>query len=81
MRILVVDDDDTLRLTLRSVLETRGYEVVEAENGEKAVELVEAGGGFQFVILDVNMPKMSGLEALEKIKQISPTTFCLILTA
>ena len=40
MRILVVDDDDTLRLTVRSTLETRGYTVVEAEDGEEAVKKV-----------------------------------------
>jgi two-component system response regulator HydG len=82
MRILVVDDDETLRMTVRSTLETRGYTVVEADDGEEAVKRVMGSSApFDFVIMDVNMPKLSGIDALEKIKEISPSTFCLILTA
>jgi DNA-binding NtrC family response regulator len=81
MRILVVDDDETLRLTVRSTLETRGYAVEEAEDGEEAVKKVSEAGPFDFVIMDVNMPKLSGIEALEKIKEFSPATVVLILTA
>jgi len=81
MRILVVDDDDTLRLTVRATLETRGYAVLEAEDGLQAVEMVEKQGPFDFVILDVNMPRMSGIEALGRIKELSPATFCLVMTA
>lgn len=81
MRVLVVDDDETLRLTVRSALESRDYQVDEAEDGEQAVALVETSGPYAAVLLDVNMPKMSGLEALQRIKELSPTTFCLILTA
>ena len=85
MRILVVDDDQTLRLTVRTALETRGYRVNEAEDGAQAVSMIQAGlekgVSYDAAILDVNMPKLSGLEALEKIKEISPQTFCLILTA
>ena len=85
-RILVVDDDDTLRFSLRSILETRGYEVEEAIDGIDAVEKIqkiatEGGSPFDAVILDVNMPRMNGLEALTKIKEISPSTFCFMLTA
>ena len=81
MRTLVVDDDETLRLTVRSVLESRGYEVHEASDGQHALEMVEAKGPYEAVILDVNMPRMSGLEALTRIKEHNPSTFCLVLTA
>jgi len=81
MRVLVVDDDETLRLTVRSTLESREYHVDEAEDGERAVAMVEQNGPYDAVLLDVNMPKMSGIEALQKIKELSPTTFCLIMTA
>jgi two-component system, NtrC family, response regulator HydG len=81
MRILVVDDDDTLRLTIRAALETRKYRVDEAPDGMLAVRMVKERGPYDAVILDVNMPKMSGLEALAKIKEASPATFCLVLTA
>jgi two-component system response regulator HydG len=81
MRILVVDDDDTLRLTVRTTLEMHAFQVDEAEDGQHAVEMVQASGPYDAVLLDVNMPRMSGLEALAKIKELSPSTFCLILTA
>jgi DNA-binding NtrC family response regulator len=81
MRALVVDDEETLRLTVRAVLESMGYYVDEAENGRQAVDFVTANETYDAVILDVNMPEMSGIEALEKIKEISPQTFCLMVTA
>ena len=81
LKILVVDDDETLRLTLKSTLQTRKYEVDEAVDGLEACEKVIKQGPYDAVILDVNMPKMSGLEALSKIKSIAPQTFCIILTA
>jgi two-component system response regulator HydG len=81
MRVLVVDDDATLRLTVRSTLESRDYQVDEAEDGEQAVAKVQAGKPYDAVLLDVNMPKMSGLDALAKIKDVSPGTFCLMMTA
>ena len=59
MRVLVVDDDATLRLTVRATLESRDYQVDEAEDGEQAVAKVETSGPYDAVLLDVNMPKMS----------------------
>lgn len=81
LKILVVDDDDTLRLTVRAICETRGYRVEEAENGLEAVEMCEKYGPYDAVILDVNMPKMNGLDALGRIKELNPRTFIIILTA
>ncbi len=81
LKILVVDDDPTLRLTVKMPLERRGYEVDEAEDGEKAVRMCQELGPYDFVILDVNMPKVNGIEAMGQIKEISPRTFCIILTA
>lgn len=81
LKILLVDDDDALRMTVRAALETRQYNVEEAENGEAALEVFEKNGPFDFVILDVNMPRMNGLDALARIKEINPKTCCLILTA
>jgi DNA-binding NtrC family response regulator len=85
LRVLVVDDDETLRMTIRACLLTRGYEVSEAADGVEALEVIEKqraqGNPFEVVILDVNMPRMSGIEALSKIKQQNPATLCLVLTA
>lgn len=80
-KFLVVDDDDTLRLTVRAALEIRGYQVEEAENGEEAIVKVKAGGDYDFIFLDVNMPKINGLEALAQIKTIRPQTVCFVMTA
>ena len=82
MKFLIVDDDATLRLTVRAALETRGYHVEEAGDGEEAIIKVQANPShFDAVILDVNMPKVNGIDALERIKEINPSIFCLVLTA
>lgn len=81
LTILVVDDDATLRLTVRAALSVRGYKVEEAGDGAEAVEMCRLNGPYDAVILDVNMPKMNGLEALSQIKEMNPKTFCIILTA
>lgn len=79
-RLLVVDDDKTLRENLAQELAYHGYEVFLAENGQVAVEMVKTQS-FSAVFLDVNMPVMNGIDALKKIKEVSPETFCLMLTA
>jgi len=81
MRILVVDDDETLRLTLRTALESRGHTVEEATDGAIAVEMVKTKGPYAAVIMDVNMPQMSGIEALGRIKDLNPETLVLMVTA
>ena len=81
LKILVVDDDPTLRLTVRAALSVRDYVVHEAPDGQEAVAMCERQGPYDAVILDVNMPKMNGLEALCHIKEKNPKTFCIILTA
>jgi DNA-binding NtrC family response regulator len=80
-RILVVDDDAILRMAVRVPLQSRGYSVVEAEDGLQALDVWESEGPFNAVILDVNMPGKGGLEVLETIKQKAPETVCLMLTA
>lgn len=81
MKVLVVDDDETLRLSLCFTLETRGHLVDEACDGESAIAMVEQSSDYGAVILDVNMPKLDGIAALEKVKQINPKVCCIILTA
>ncbi|HEX5044906.1 MAG TPA: response regulator [Candidatus Polarisedimenticolaceae bacterium] len=66
-RILVVDDDPEIRSLTRLVLEGEGYLVDEAEDGEAAVARALAGD-LDLVLLDVNMPKMSGWETLRVLK-------------
>ena len=69
--ILVVDDEKNIRRTLRMVLEGEGYEVEEAPAAEEGLRRVEEGG-IDLMILDVRLPKMSGLEALELLHVRAP---------
>jgi two-component system, chemotaxis family, chemotaxis protein CheY len=70
MSILIVEDDKTSRLLLRRILEKLGQtDVREAEDGQKAWELLEAGLLPSLCFLDVNMPNLNGLELLKRIRQ------------
>ena len=80
LRVLVVDDDADLRMTVASALSESHYHVEQAKDGEEAVNRVRAGR-FDLVLLDVNMPRMTGLEALKEIKNHDPSIIVLILTA
>ena len=79
IRILLVDDEDDFRQTLAKRMRKRKLEVVEAESGQAAIELVKAQK-VDIVVLDVRMPGMDGLEALAKIKEMSPLTEVIMLT-
>ena len=67
-RILVADDEKSVRMVLSSLLREQGYEVLEAVNGEQAVEMALREKP-QVICLDLRMPVMDGLEALAKLKQ------------
>jgi DNA-binding NtrC family response regulator len=79
-KVLVVDDDADLRLSVTNSLTEGHYLVDQAKDGEEAVNKVRAGN-FNLVLLDVNMPRMSGLEALKEIKAHDPSIIVIILTA
>jgi DNA-binding NtrC family response regulator len=79
-KILVVDDDSDLRMTVSSALSEGQYEVDQATNGEEAVNRIQAGQ-YDLVLMDVNMPKMNGIEALKEIKAHDPSIIVIILTA
>jgi DNA-binding response OmpR family regulator len=66
-KILVVDDEEDIRVTVSQILEACGYEVVLAENGLKALERLEEGMP-DLVILDIMMPGMSGWDVAARIK-------------
>jgi len=65
--ILVVDDEPQIRRVLRSTLSSEGYEVIEAKDGQEAVDMAVRERP-ALILLDVNMPGMSGLEACSKIR-------------
>ncbi len=70
MKILVVDDEKLLVKGIKFNLENDGYEVAAAYDGEEAVELAKSGD-FELIILDIMMPKMTGLEACMHIREFS----------
>jgi CheY-like chemotaxis protein len=77
-KILVVDDEENIRLLFKEELEEEGYEVDTASNGLEALEKVKAAS-FDIVVLDIKMPVMDGIQALNAIKNMNkdqPVILC-----
>lgn len=70
-KVLVVEDDAHLRRLLRVVLSGKGFEVLEAEDGEKGLALALTGG-IDCILSDAMMPKMGGLEMLTRLRSQRP---------
>ena len=80
MKILVPDDEKEIRKILRILLESKGHTVREAANGEEAVDILSREGGFDLCIMDIMMPRLSGIDAVERIRKFSDVPV-LFLTA
>ena len=80
LKILAVDDNKEFCQSVADVLELKDYEVVTAEDGFKALELVKQNG-FDLVLMDVRMPVMDGVETFKKVKEIAPGTPVIMVTA
>jgi two-component system response regulator HydG len=78
--ILVVDDDQAHRTMLRTLLSRWGYKIVEADDGQVAIEKVHEQA-FDMILMDIRMVKVSGLEALDGIKTYNPAIPVIIMTA
>ena len=79
--ILLVDDEELVRLVARAVLGYRGYNIMEAINGEDAVEKYRASGGkIDLVLMDLHMPKMNGWDALARIREFDPSAQVIMLS-
>ena len=78
-RILVVDDEEGLRLSLKFKIKLAGFDVDVAADGEEALEKLNANPA-DAVLLDISMPRMSGIEALTIIRQKYPQTEIIMLT-
>jgi two-component system chemotaxis response regulator CheY len=82
MRILVVDDFSTMRRIVKNLLAELGFSnFEEAEDGVQAWATIEAKGGFDFVVSDWNMPNMTGIDLLRKVRaddRFKDTPFLLI---
>jgi len=79
-RILIVDDEATIRDTLCTVLKEEGFDAESAENGRAALEKIQQNN-YDLVITDLRMPEMDGLELLKAVKLNSPQTSVIIITA
>jgi DNA-binding NtrC family response regulator len=79
-RILVVDDEQLIRWSTEQNLKKQGYDVMTAENGEVALKLV-SGEQPDLILLDIQMPGISGLEVLEKVKEIDEDIVVIMVTA
>lgn len=77
--ILIVEDDAAMRFTLDECLQRKNYPTLLAADGEEALDLF-AHNGPDLVLLDLKIPKVSGMEVLQAIKEISPQTIIIILT-
>lgn len=79
-KVLVVDDELIMRNFLSEALKRKGIEVTTAENGQKASALLQESS-FDMVITDMKMPGMSGIDIVRKVKELSPSTLVIVITA
>ncbi len=81
-RVLVAEDETSIREFIVINLQRSGYEVSQADNGRTALEMYEASNGdFDVVLLDIMMPEMDGLEVCKRLRSISQTVGIIMLTA
>jgi two-component system, chemotaxis family, chemotaxis protein CheY len=82
-RVLIVDDEPDIRKVVRMTLQKAGYDVLEAENGEKAIEVINSGENrllLDVIICDIRMPKVNGIEAIAYFRQNYPRVPLIVLT-
>jgi DNA-binding NtrC family response regulator len=78
-KILIIDDERSIRNTLKEILTYEGFEVSEAQDGMEGLKAVEKGK-FDVILCDIKMPKMDGIEVLEKIQELAPETPVVIVS-
>jgi CheY-like chemotaxis protein len=79
--ILVVDDEELVRMVTKAVLAYRGYQITEAKDGEDAVEKYTGSpAAFDLVLMDLHMPRLNGYDALLRIREINPNAKAIVLS-
>lgn len=79
-KILIVDDEETMRRSLADILRLEGYQVQALDNGEAAIAALQANG-YDLMILDLKMPGIDGVELMRSATKIAPDTQIILLTA
>lgn len=79
--VMIVDDEEMVRLVMKAVLSYRGYKISEATDGEHMLKAIEdAPAPVDLILLDVDMPKLNGWAALTKLKELAPATRVILLS-
>ncbi len=78
--ILITDDDSGFRATLRGVFEPQGFRTLEAGDGQEALEIIDREP-VHLLLLDMHMPRLTGLEVIRRIKQVRALLPCILLSA
>ena len=78
-RILIIDDEEVVRMAIRKMLELAGYEVVEAPDGEQGVQLYRQAPA-DLVITDIQMPRKNGLEVIQELRHDFPKVKIITIT-
>ncbi len=81
MKLLIIDDEPHIRQMMRLTLETSGYAIDEAADGEDGLRRFGDGSGYDAVLLDQRMPGLDGLETLRRLRQRAPDARVLMVTA
>ena len=79
-KILVVDDEENIRKSLKMILEYENYNFIEASDGEEALDILEETVGLDLVLLDVKLPGKVGLEVLEELKKKSYSPYVIMIS-
>lgn len=82
-KIMIIEDEEEVRDILKLHLESAGYEVIEAEDGEKAIESMKEGSNLLrvgLIITDIRMPKINGVEAIEYLREHAPSKPIIVVT-
>lgn len=80
IKVLVADDDESIRRVLVRALEKRGYRVLSSKNGKETLEFFRTEL-IDLIFLDIFMPDANGLELMEELKEVNPRAFIIVLTA